>query len=453
MAHRRKTTSSVPRHANAPAAPQNQSPAPAPIPPRAEANTCPPCAGTDPHAETKIRTRSIFPRRPAVLTALCLALLLAACSTGDAIRTARIIATGDVAGAQVMAAEKATRYALNPQALAWDLKHFKQRLEAFHKAIDDAWGRGERREPSPKKYVKYTRNYLSRASVDFDTGLVTVETVDAKAPLDSLRTAIVTTLLAPADPRSLDLYSDREIKLGETPFLLGEVKDFDGKDIRWEWRAARFADALIARGATTRDVKTADGTNTAHGVTFHLVRDHLQVRAAKYAGLVSRHAKKFKISENLVYAVMKTESDFNPFAVSGAPAFGLMQIVPRSAGAEVTKYLTGKTGKPDKNFLFQADNNILYGTAYLHILDTRHLNRITDPVSREYCMIAAYNGGSGTVLRSFDKDRTRAARRINTLTPAQVYDHLRTKIPFAETRRYLHKVVNSKKLFVGIKKS
>ena len=302
--------------------------------------------------------------------AAVLALLLAACSTSDAIRTARIIATGDVAGAQAMAAEKAARYALNPQSLAWDLKKFKQRLDDFRKAVEDAWGKDERREPTPKKYVKYTRNYRSRASVDFDTGLVTVETLDDENPAASLQSAVITTVLAPADPRSLDLYSDSEVKLGETPFLLGEVKDFDGKDIRWAWRAERFAKALVDKGTTRRTVKTASGPATAHGVSFHLIKDHLHVRAAKYAGLVAKNADEFKISKNLVYAVMKTESDFNPFAASAAPAFGLMQIVPRSAGAEVTKYLTGKQGKPDKEFLFKPANNILYGTAYLHILDT-----------------------------------------------------------------------------------
>ncbi|BBD08305.1 murein transglycosylase domain-containing protein [Desulfovibrio ferrophilus] len=388
-----------------------------------------------------------------ILISLALCLLLAACSAGDAVRTVRIIATGDAAGAGVMAAEKATRYVLNPKALSWDLKQFKERLEAFRKAIGGVWGEKERQEPTPKRYVKYTRNYLSRASVNFDTGLVTVETLDPKDPQGSLKNAIVTTVLAPADPRSLDLYSDKEIKLGDTPFLLGEVKDFDGKDIRWNWRAERFADALMARGITTRTVDGAKGKATAHTVSFRLIKDHLHIRARKYAGLVDQNAAKFKISQNLIYAVIKTESDFNPFAASSAPAFGLMQIVPRSAGAEVSKYLTGKSGKPDKQFLFQPENNILYGTAYLHLLDTRHLNKVTDPISREYCMIAAYNGGSGTVLRSFDKDRTRAVARINALTPKQVYEHLRTRVPFAETRRYLDKVVNSKKLFVGTGRS
>lgn len=386
------------------------------------------------------------------LAALTLCLALAACTASDAVRTARIIATGDAAGAGVMAAEKATRYALNPEALSWDLKKFKKQLDAFRKAVGGTWGDKERQEPTPKRYVKYTRNYLARASVDFDTGLVTVETLDSKDPLGSLKNAIVTTVLAPADPRSLDLYSDKEIKLGETPFLLGEVKDFDGEDIRWGWRAELFADALLARGVVTRTVEGPKGQATAHGVQFQLIKDHLQIRASKYAGLVSQQAAKFNLSQNLIYAVIKTESDFNPFAVSSAPAFGLMQIVPRSAGAEVSKFLTGKSGQPDKQFLFQPENNILYGAAYLHLLDTRHLDKVADPISREYCMIAAYNGGSGAVLRSFDKDRDKAAGRINAMTPNQVFEHLRANLPYEETRNYLGKVIDSKKLFVGTAK-
>lgn len=384
------------------------------------------------------------------VAALALVAALAACSVGDTVRTARIIATGDLAGAQAMAAEKAARYALNPEALVWDVKAFKARLEKFRDAVESVWGDEEREEPSPRRYVKYTGDYKSRALVDFDAGTVTVETVDQTAPLASLKGAVVATVLAPADPRAVDLYSDAEITLGDEPFLYDEVHDFDGKPIRWEWRAARFADALIARGVDERTVARKEGGVTARRVRFDMVRDHLHVRAAKYRAMVRQRARDYAVSENLVYAVMKTESDFNPFAVSSAPAFGLMQIVPRSAGAEVTEFLTGKKGQPSKEYLFEPANNVLYGTAYLHLLDTRHLNRVADPVSREYCIIAAYNGGSGAVLRSFHRDRTAAAERINAMSPGQVYEHLRAKLPYAETRRYLMKVVRAKKLFVGV---
>jgi membrane-bound lytic murein transglycosylase C len=374
--------------------------------------------------------------------------MLTACSASESVRVARIIATGDTTSAGTMAAEKAARYAANPEALVWDIKAFNERLKKFRKAIKDIWGEEEAEEPRPKVYVKYVDNYLSRASVDFDKGLVTVETLDPENPLERLKSAIVTTVLTPGDPRAVDLYSAGEVKLGETPFLFGEVKDYDGKDIRWEWRASRFADALIARGVEVRSVKAAKGSKTAWSVRFPMVQDHLQVRAAKYRDLVEEQARRFGVSRNLVFAVIKTESDFNPFAVSSAPAFGLMQIVPSSAGAEVHEYLNGGKGRPSKQFLFDPGNNIQYGTAYLHILADRYMKAIADPVSREYMTIAAYNTGPGNAMRVFSRDRGAAGARINSMSPMEVYHKLKADLPYAETRRYLDKVLAAKKDFV-----
>ncbi len=384
-----------------------------------------------------------------ILAALCLAFLLVACSAGDAVRVARIVTTGDVAGAERMAAEKAVRYAANPAALTFDLKQFKKRLVDFRRAVGTVWGEKEREEPTPKKYVKYTRNYLSRAEVDFDQGLITVETLEQKDPSATLKTAVVTTLLTPDDPRAVDLYSAVEVKLGGLPFLYKEVLDHQGHPLRWTWRAERFADQLLRDSLQTRTVSTPDGDKTARFVTIPMVKDHLHVRARKYQSLVTDNARRFKVSGNLIYAVMKTESDFNPFAISSAPAFGLMQVVPGTAGSDVYRFLHGKQGRPSRDLLLTPKHNIQYGTAYLHILDDRYLAAIQDPISRLYCSIAAYNGGAGNVLRTFHKDKKEAVRRINALPPGQVYKILREKLPHAETRRYLWKVTQAQKEFVN----
>ncbi len=381
-----------------------------------------------------------------IISILALLCLLVSCSRYDALRIARAAATGNpAAAAESLARNKAIGYASNPAALGNDLKNFQKLVEDFIKTVGGVWGADNVRVPAPKQYVKYTENYLSRASVDFDTGEIVVETVADKEPLKSLRNAIVTTLLTPGDPRAVDLYSAKTIKLGETPFLFGEVKDADGKDIRWAWRAERYADHLIANALKTRKVEG----RTARSVTFHMVGDHLNVRAAKYRELVAKNAKRFKVSRNLIYAIMKVESDFNPFAVSGASAVGLMQVVPSTAGSDVYRLLHGKAGQPSRGDLFEPPTNITYGTAYLHLLDTRFLSAITNPVSREYCVIAGYNGGAGGVLQTFDTDKTRAAGKINALQPAGVYAKLRRELPFEETRRYLGKVLEAKKQFVN----
>lgn len=382
-------------------------------------------------------TRTIF---------LCLILVLPSCTRYDAMRIARAATTRNpAAAAESLARSKAMGYAMNPTTLGNDLKQFHQTVKNFIETVTGVWGKDDARTPQPKEYVKYTQNYLSRASVDFDTGLITVETVDTKRPFESLKNAIVTTLLTPGDPRAVDLYSATPVKLGDTPFLLGEVKDFEGKDVRWEWRAKRFANHLIKHNIKTR--KTGD--KTARFVTIPMVRDHLSIRAAKYNKQVTASAKQFGVSKNLVYAIMKVESDFNPFAVSSAMAVGLMQVVPSTAGSDVYRLLNGRKGQPSAKDLFCPPLNITYGTAYLHLLDTRFLAAVTNPVSREYCIIAGYNGGAGSVLRTFDQNKTRAAAKINTLPPNTVYATLRNKAPHAETRRYLGKVLEAKKRFVN----
>jgi membrane-bound lytic murein transglycosylase C len=377
---------------------------------------------------------------------ILLFLVTASCSRYDAVRIARAAATGSpAAAAESIARSKAIGYASNPTALAADLKQVRQVLDDFVKAIESVWGKNDVRVPSPKNYVKYTDNYLSRASVDFDKGIVTVETLDQKNPLVSLKSAIITTLLTPGDPRGVDLFTARSVKLGDTPFLLGEVKDAQGKDIRWAWRAEQYADHLMG---TSLDSRMVDG-KTVRFVTFSMVKDHLDIRARKYRELVEAAAKRFNISRNLVYAIMMVESDFNPFAVSQAMAVGLMQVVPSTAGSDVYHLLNGRAGQPSREALFQPPTNITYGTAYLHLLATRFLAGINDPVSREYCVIAGYNGGAGAVLKTFSSDRTKAPARINSMHPGQVYDKLRTGLPQSETRRYLAKVIEAKKHFVN----
>ena len=380
------------------------------------------------------------------LTILLALALLASCSRYDAVRIARAAASGNpAAAAEGLARDKALGYATNPKALESDLKQFRKAVEDFIEAVGKVWGTGDVQVPRPKEYVKYTHNYLSRASVDFDKGIVTVETVDQNRPLTTLKSAIVTTLLTPGDPRAVDMYSASPVKLGEPPFLLGEVKDADGKDVRWSWRAERFADHLIKHDLKTR---TVNG-KTARYVTFPMVPDHLDVRAHKYRELVEAAATRFNISRNLIYAIMQVESDFNPFAVSSAMAIGLMQVVQKTAGSDVYRLLHGRKGAPTRDSLFEPPTNITYGTAYLHLLDDRFLGGITDPVSREYCVIAGYNGGPGAVLRTFHRGRKQAPAAINAMPPSRVYEILRKQLPRAETRRYLGKVLEAKKHFVN----
>ena len=384
--------------------------------------------------------------------ALCLlmaVLLCIACSAGEVATVARVASTGSPASVKRMAVEKAVRYALSPATLSADVRRFNELVERFRQSIASIWGEEETRESSPTEYVKYTENYRSRATVDFDGGIITVETIADEKPLESLRNAIITTLLTPNDPRAVDLYSARAVTLGKEPFLLGEIRDFEGHNIRWHWRADRFAGKLIERNLRTRTVSEGGKLHLVRFVQIPMVPDHLEIRAAKYRTLVDRYARKYDLSGNLVYAIMKTESNFNPYAVSSAPAYGLMQIVSATAGSDVYRFLNNRQGSPSREFLFDPENNIHYGCAYLHLLASRYLKEIENPTAKEYCIIAAYNAGAGAVLRTFDSDRDRAPDRINMLQPLDVFETIRSQIAKEEARHYLVKVVTAKKAFVN----
>ena len=372
---------------------------------------------------------------------LLLTFLLTGCTTSDYTSIAAAVVSKNPSYAlESYAKNKTIQYASNPKKLESDLKF----LSNFIENISKQWGKNNVKIPKKKEYVKYMQNYKSRALVDFDKGIVRVETLDSKS---SLKNAIVTTLLLPDDPRGADLYSAKKIKLGSTPYLLGEVKDDQNKNIRYSWRANRYADILLKKSYKTQMLQN---NKRIHFVEFPMVKDHANIRVKKFKPFVKRYARQFGVSENLVYAIIQTESNFNQFAVSSAGAYGLMQIVPTSAGRDAYKHVKGKTLTPSKSYLFDAKNNIELGTAYIDIIDKKYLEGINNPISKEYCVISAYNTGSGNVLKTFSSNRTKAKEIINTKKPSEVYSKLRANLPYEETRRYLKKVVDYKKDFVNL---
>ncbi|MDV7106303.1 membrane-bound lytic murein transglycosylase MltC [Vibrio sp. TH_r3] len=321
-------------------------------------------------------------------------------------------------------------------------------IDSFSGSIEKKWGSKEIRIAGKSNYIKYIDNYLSRSEVNFSDGLITVETVALTDPKKHLKNAIVTTLLTPDDPAHVDLFSSSSVKLEGQPFLYKQVLDNDNQPIQWQWRANKFADYLIETQLKSKNVDF----KKAYYVTIPMVQEHFELRSYKYADIVQKASKKYDIPEDLIYAIIKTESSFNPYAVSWANAYGLMQVVPKTAGADVFKLVKKQPGIPTPEYLFDPEKNIDTGTAYFYILKNRYLKDVKNPLSLEYSMISAYNGGTGGVLNTFDKNsRTRAMSQLNSLQPNQVYWALTQKHGNSESRRYLEKVTDYKKEFSNTK--
>lgn len=175
-----------------------------------------------------------------------------------------------------------------------------------------------------------------------------------------------------------------------------------------------------------------------------LPENSLKARASQYAPLAEKESKNWKVDSALIMAIMHSESAFRPNAKSHIPAFGLMQVVPTSAGHDVNKQVRNIDAPMTPVELYEPVINVETGTAYLDILNSKYLRKIENDESRLYCVIAAYNTGAGNVARAFNQDRStnigKASKVINSMSPNEVYKQLIEKLPYDETKGYLKKV-------------
>lgn len=305
----------------------------------------------------------------------------------------------------------------------------------FSEKAHKVWGQ-DYEEPSVHTMVKYLDDYHTRVHIDFAQGRIRVESERSKTPLKSLQHAIAATLLTPADPNRVDLYTATDMGLVGKPFLAGSVVDNEGQAITSQWRADRYSQYLVQHKLQKRGAR--------YWVDIPMVNRFKQRNAEQYRQWVVEAARRYNVSPSLILAVMETESSFNPFAVSHAGAYGLMQVMQNTAGRDVFQRIYQRNDRPSREYLLDPARNIDAGTAYITILRDVYLREVKDPTKREYCIIAAYNGGTGNLLKAFHKDRKAAIARINAMSAKDVYQRIVRHHPKDESRRYLVKVTQAK---------
>ncbi len=201
---------------------------------------------------------------------------------------------------------------------------------------------------------------------------------------------------------------------------------------------------------TTSKVEGKDGkTRKTATVKMALATESLSKRAEQFRELVQEFSKKFQIEEPLIYAIMEQESSFNPEAKSWVPAYGLMQLVPKSGGADAYRYVYKKEYAPSSSYLYVPRNNVELGTAYLRVL-MNQFAKVTDDNCRRLCVIASYNTGAGNVSRAFigSTKLSKAFGKINELNYDQLYNYLTHNLNTDEARNYVSGVSRRREKYV-----
>ncbi len=314
----------------------------------------------------------------------------------------------------------------------------------FSRNIDQIWGVNELLQASQKDYVKYTDKYYTRSHISFEDGQITIETL---ADQNRLRNSIIHTLLMGSDASGIDLFASGDVPISSNPFLAGQVVDQFGRSVTNIAIANDFATYLIQNKLKTRRLQNG---HTVTYVTIPMAANHIEVRARRYLPIARKAAKQYNMDLSLILGIMEVESAFNPYAVSYANAIGLMQVVPRTAGRDIFAR-KGWGGQPDRDYLYDPTQNIDAGTMFLTILRDEYLDGITDPTSKRYAMISAYNSGAGAVLRVFDSDKWEAIERINNLDSGAIYRILTTAHPSSQARNYLVKVNKAQQKYRNVR--
>ena len=164
-------------------------------------------------------------------------------------------------------------------------------------------------------------------------------------------------------------------------------------------------------------------------ILFVLFKDKLlkMLYPKTYSEIISVYAEEYDVEENLIYALIKAESNFESQAVSNRDAIGLMQIVEETAVDVAKKNNIEINTENIEEEILDIDNNINIGTKYLSTLLTQYGNIEV--------ALAAYNAGIGTVNNWIEK-------RVIKADGSDIEN-----IPYKETNNYVRKILRDYRIY------
>jgi len=318
----------------------------------------------------------------------------------------------------------------------------RKAIKAYQKKLHALWPTSDLQEA--KKLTNYSKDLKTKTMIDFEKNQIVISKISGKNKVskDELLKQLDETLKLTTKEAFSQNNLEQKIETLSAPSKYIKVSKLDKQPLLQ---------------ATSNSSKLKEASLSKEGdvykLTYKLPKDSTYKRSLNYLTAAKSNAVRFNLSTEVLLAIMHSESSFNPMARSHIPAFGLMQIVPRSAGIDSYKFLYKKRRLLSASYLYNTKNNIEIGSAYFHILYYKYLSSIKNPQSRLYCSIAGYNTGAGNVAWAFVRKNNvkKAAKVINKMSPQEVYNHLQNNLKYDEPKHYLKRVsersIRYKKLY------
>ena len=345
------------------------------------------------------------------------------------------------------------------------------RWQQVKREAEKKWDRAH--QSTSKDWVDYSDTYEARSTVDFEKGVIEITVLVPIGETGSSHADPAAVLLAmkdiqaeagaagspglaaasAADPASVmiaraampaawakivqqfEQVFSKEARAGR-PVLANQVVAKSGAPVAPQ-AAKSFVESEVIPNAVVEDkpMQAQDGVTRAQVTAkVPLAPDHLQKRAQLYQDDVAAHAKRHGLDPRLLFAIIHTESYFNPLAQTPAPAYGLMLLVPRGPARDAYNYLYKDDIVLDDNYLQDPARNVELGAAYLHLLRRQLVPNMEEGEKKNYLVACAYTWGLDRT-----RDQILKQARVQDLTSTQVFTLLTQKTP-ESTRAYLNRV-------------
>jgi len=309
--------------------------------------------------------------------------------------------------------------------------------------IERLWN--EFKESTPKEWVSYSADFSGRSAVDFEKSEIKVAAVVDEKASETEKEQQKVKAQEIVKQQLISIMKEKD-KISNEPILANQVQNPVKENQAIKDKDINLIAEKIVKESKPVVIKTKDGNKLKYEISLKLIPNNIKIRLEKYKATIEAMCKKHEVNPKVAMAIIHTESFYNPKAYNRhGNAYGLMQIVPKYAGATMNYSLYKKKGKPSSDQLFDAEINLNMGIGYMRWLADNKWSKVTNKENQYYAIICSYNGGPGCVYKAMTGKMTKIGQSkwdkmmndLSTMDSNDLYNKLHKDVPWKETRNYI----------------